>query len=265
MSVELSKNQKKNQFFILIKSLVQSSLWHYKRFTLSATFSYIEISSSYSFTQMKLSYNLLIDDEHAVKQFTQSMIENSVKIFYAMQELQNQVQQHDVITSFLFIIFSSSIYIKLNFQSLVMITQIIAQILNNQSFFIVYFSANSVTVIITSRFKKLLDIFKYEKNKDWLNTWKQSLIQRMNINDDNYFFHQAKIIYVELRLIIDKKIYNLMNQYQVNDLCIIFIFANWWHKLRHCYDNSFKTKNAHLYFHETLKQDMNSFVCWDRA
>ncbi len=115
---------------------------------------------------MKLSYNLLIDDEHAVKQFTQSMIENSVKIFYAMQELQNQVQQHDVITSFLFIIFSSSIYIKLNFQSLVMITQIIAQILNNQSFFIVYFSANSVTVIITSRFKKLLDIFKYEKNKD---------------------------------------------------------------------------------------------------
>jgi len=40
---------------------------------------------------MKSSYNLLINDEHAVEQFTQSMIENSVKIFYAMQELQNQV------------------------------------------------------------------------------------------------------------------------------------------------------------------------------
>jgi len=40
---------------------------------------------------MKSSYNLLIDDERAVEQFTQSMIENSVKIFRAMQELQNQV------------------------------------------------------------------------------------------------------------------------------------------------------------------------------
>ncbi len=54
-------------------------------------FSYIEILSSYSFAQMKLSYNLLINDEHAVEQFTQSMIENLVKIFHAMQELQNQV------------------------------------------------------------------------------------------------------------------------------------------------------------------------------
>ncbi len=63
---------------------------------------------------MKLSHNLLIDDEHAVKQFAQSMIENSVEIFRVMQELQNQVQQHDVIILFLFIILSSSVYIKLN-------------------------------------------------------------------------------------------------------------------------------------------------------
>ncbi len=51
-----------------------------------------------------------------------------------------------------------------------------------------------------------------------------------------------------------------MNQYQVNDLCIIFIFADWWHKLHHCCDNSFKTEDAHLYFREILKQDMNNFV-----
>ncbi len=88
---------------------------------------------------MKSSYNFSIDDEHAVKQFIQSMIENSVKIFRVMQELQNQVQQHDVIISFSFIIFSSSIYIKLNSQSLAIIAQIIAQILNNQSFFIIHF------------------------------------------------------------------------------------------------------------------------------
>ncbi len=80
---------------------------------------------------MKSSHNLLIDDEHVVEQFIQSIIENSVKIFYTMQELQNQVWQHDVITSFSFIVFSFSIYIKLNSQSFAMIIQIITQILNN--------------------------------------------------------------------------------------------------------------------------------------
>ncbi len=80
---------------------------------------------------MKLFHKLLIDDECAIKQFTQSMIENSVKIFCAMQELQNQVQQHDIIILSSFIILSSSIYIKLNSQFLAMITQIVAQILNS--------------------------------------------------------------------------------------------------------------------------------------
>jgi len=50
-----------------------------------------------------------------------------------------------------------------------MITQIIAQILNNQSLLVIHFSANSVAVFIASRFEKLLDIFKYEKDKDQLN------------------------------------------------------------------------------------------------
>ncbi len=209
---------------------------------------------------MKSSHNLLIDNERAVEQFAQSVIENSVKIFRVIQELQNQVWQHDVITSFSFIIFSSSIYIELNSQSLAIIAQIIAQILNNQSSFIIHFSANSVAVFIAFRFKKLLNIFKYEKNKDWLNAWKQSLIQRMNVNDDHYLSHQVKIVYVKSWLIIDKKTHNLMNQYWVNDLCIIFIFADWQHKLHHCCDNSFKTENAHLYLREILKQDMNSFA-----
>ncbi len=177
-----------------------------------------------------------------------------------MQKLQNQVWQYDVITSSSFIIFSSSIYIELNSQSLAMITQIITQILNNQFSFIIHFFANSVAVFITFRFKKLLDIFEYEKNKDWLNAWEQSLIQRMNVNDDHYLFHQVKIVYIKSRLIIDKKIHNLMNQYRVNNLCIIFIFADWWYKLHHCCNNSFKTEDVHLYFREILKQDMNSFV-----
>ena len=209
---------------------------------------------------MKSSYNLSIDDENAVEQFTQSVIENSVKIFCTMQELQNQVWQHDVIISSSFIVLNSSVYIELNSQFLVMIAQIIAQILNNQSFLVVHLFANSVAVFIASRFEKLLDISEYEKNKDRLNAWKQSLIQRMNVNDDHYLSHRVKIVYVESRLIIDKKTHNLMSQYRVNDLCIIFIFADWWHKLRHCCDNSFKTENARLYLREILKQGTNSFV-----
>jgi len=118
---------------------------------------------------MKSSHNLSIDDERAVEQFAQSVIENSVKIFRAMQELQNQVRQHDVIILFSFIVLSSSIYIELNSQSLAMIAQIIAQILNNQSSLIIHSSANSVAVIIASRFEKLLDISEYERNKDRLN------------------------------------------------------------------------------------------------
>ncbi len=50
-----------------------------------------------------------------------------------------------------------------------------------------------------------------------------------------------------------------MSQYRVNDFCI-FIFADWWHKLHHCCNNFFKTEDACLYLHETLKQDTNSFV-----
>ena len=188
------------------------------------------------------------------------MIENSVEIFRAMQKLQNQVWQHDVIILFSFIILISSIYIKLNSQFLATITQTVAQILNNQSLLVVHLFANSVAVFIASKFKKLFDISEYERNKDQLNAWEQSLIQRMNMNDDHYFFHRVKIIYVESRLIIDKKTHNLMSQYRVNDLCIIFIFADWQYKLHHCCNNSFKTEDAHLYFRETLKQDINSFV-----
>ncbi len=161
---------------------------------------------------------------------------------------------------FSFIVFNSSIYIELNSQFLAMIAQIIAQILNNQSSFIIHLFANSVAIFITFKFMKLLDIFKYEKNKDWLNAWKQSLIQRMNMNNDYYFFHRVKIIYIELWLIINKKIHNLMSQYWINDLCIIFIFADWWHKLRYYCNNSFKTEDVYLYFCKILKQNMNNFV-----
>jgi len=116
---------------------------------------------------MKLLNNLSINDELAVEQFTQSVIQNSVEVFHAMRKLQNQVQQHDNVI--LFFASSSSVYSELNFQFLVMITQIIAQTLNNQFFFIIQLSANFVIVIIASRFKKLSDISEYKKDKDQLN------------------------------------------------------------------------------------------------
>jgi len=94
------------------------------------------------------------------------MIENLVEIFHAMHKLQNQVQQHNVIISFLFIILNSSIYIKLNSQFLVMIIQIVTQILNNQSSLVAHFSVNSVVIFIAFKFKKLFDIFEYERDKD---------------------------------------------------------------------------------------------------
>jgi hypothetical protein len=115
---------------------------------------------------MKLINHFSIDDELAVKQFAQSVIQNSVEVFCAMQELQNQVRQHDNVTSFSFFASSSSFYLKLNSQSLAMITQIVAQILNNQSLLIIQLSANSVAVIIAFRFKKLSNISEYERDKD---------------------------------------------------------------------------------------------------
>jgi len=132
--------------------------------------------------------------------------------------------------------------------------------LHNQSFFIIQVFTNSVAVSIFIKFKKLLNISEYERNKDHLNVWKQSLIQRINVNDDHYLFYWVKIIYVESWFIISKKTHNLMNQYWVNDFCIIFIFINWQHKLHHCCNNSFKLKDAQLYFCKTLKQDTDSFV-----
>jgi len=108
--------------------------------------------------------NLSINNELAVEQFAQSVVQNSVEVFCAMQKLQNQVQQHDNIT--LFFVSSSSVYSELNSQFLAIIAQIITQILNNQFSFIIQLSANSVAVIIAFRFKKLSDISEYKKDKD---------------------------------------------------------------------------------------------------
>jgi len=162
---------------------------------------------------MKQSSISSIEEELAAKQFAQSVVANSVEAMRAMRNLQNKVQQHDIITSSSFSTFSSSIITELNFLFLAMIAEIVAQTLHHQLLFVVQVSANSVAVSIVIRFEKLFDIAEYEGNKDRLNAWKQSLIQRMNVNNDCYFSHCVKIAYAESQLIIGKKAHNLMNQY----------------------------------------------------
>ena len=46
----------------------------------------------------------------------------------------------------------------------------------------------------------------------------------MNINYDRYFIDRVKIVYAKSRLIIEKKVHNLMNQYRVNELCVLKSF-----------------------------------------
>jgi hypothetical protein len=77
-----------------------------------------------------------------------------------------------------------------------------------------------------SRSKKLLDISKYDENEARLNFWEQSLIQRMHINYNRYFFDEFKIAYAKNRLIIEKKTHNLMNFYRIDDLCILIFFVD---------------------------------------
>jgi hypothetical protein len=110
-----------------------------------------------------------------------------------------------------------------------------------------------------SHLKKLLDILKYDENETRLNFWKQSLIQRMHINRDRYFFDEFKIAYAKNRLIIEKNTHNLMNSYRVDDFWILIFFVDWRFALRRVCDNSYEQKNARKYLRETLKQRSINF------
>ncbi len=51
-----------------------------------------------------------------------------------------------------------------------------------------------------------------------------------------------------------------MNQYRINDLCILIFFDEWRRNLRHYCGNPFEAKDARLYFREILKQGSMSFA-----
>ena len=66
---------------------------------------------------------------------------------------------------------------------------------------------------VTHWSEKLSDTAEYNKDRDCLNAWEQSLRQHLNMNHDQYLTDCEKIAYAESQLIIEKKAHNLMSQY----------------------------------------------------
>ena len=116
------------------------------------------------------------------------------------------------------------------------------------------------TVSVIHQFKKFSDTAEYNRDRNCLNIWKQSLKQQLHMNHNQYFINYKKITYTESQLIIKKKTHNLMNQHQINDLCTLISFEEYLQELHHLYKNPFKAKNAHIYLCNTHKQNFMSFV-----
>ena len=108
--------------------------------------------------------------------------------------------------------------------------------------------------------EKLPDIDKYEGDRDNLDTWEQSLIQRMNINHDRYPTDLAKIAYAESRLTIRKKASNLMMPYRKDGICTITTFPEYRRILRHCCGNPFEEEDARTYLRDGLEQGSIPFL-----
>ena len=82
----------------------------------------------------------------------------------------------------------------------------------------------------------------------------------MNENHNRYFIDSFKIIYVESRLIIEKKTFILMMSYRKNDVCILSIFSKYFRIFRYVCENFFEVENARTYFRDTFKQDFDNFI-----
>ena len=66
-------------------------------------------------------------------------------------------------------------------------------------------------ILVTHQSDKLSDTTEYDKNRDCLNAWKQSLKQQLHMNHNQYLINYEKIMYAESWLIIRKKAHNLMS------------------------------------------------------
>ena len=109
------------------------------------------------------------------------------------------------------------------------------------------------------RSEKLPDISEYDGDEAKLDSWEQSLIQRMHVNHDRYSTDASKIAYAENRLTIGKRAHNLMNAYRVDGICRLTTFSEWRSALRLACGNPFEQEDARKYLRETLKQGSLSF------
>ena len=167
-----------------------------------------------------------------------------------LQQSQSQISDADVTS-----LFSFSLANAFDFQ---IFAQVLTDVIQRNSVSIA--STLIVFLVALSKFEKLSDIKKYERNRDQLNAWEQSFIHRMHANHDRYSIDIVKIVYVESRLIIEKKTHNLMNQYRKNDICTLMNVKKYLKKLRYCCENSHEQKDVVVYLYDTLKQSDKIFT-----
>ena len=103
--------------------------------------------------------------------FVARVIQNSTAALQRFNELQFQIEQFSIINatsfSFSFESFASfSITIFLNFETLIMIAQIVTQILVHQFSSSVVTTSQNVVALFIRLFEKLFDVVEYDKNKD---------------------------------------------------------------------------------------------------
>ena len=116
----------------------------------------------------------------------------------------------------------------------------------------------SATLIHLS--EKLPDTPEYDGDRDKLNAWEHTLIQRMHVNHDQYSTDAAKIAYAESRLTIGKRASILMMSYRKDGICTIFMFTEYQWILCHVCGNPFEAEDTCTYLQDTLKQGSMSFV-----
>ena len=107
--------------------------------------------------------------------------------------------------------------------------------------------------------EKLPDISEYDGERDRLDAWEQSLLQKMTANDDRFPDERNKIAYAESRLTIEKKAHSLMGQYRKDGICTLPTLAVWRQKLRNLCGNPFEEEDARTYPRDELKQGSMPF------
>ncbi|KAI4103836.1 MAG: hypothetical protein L6R37_003640, partial [Teloschistes peruensis] len=105
----------------------------------------------------------------------------------------------------------------------------------------------------------LPDIPECDGERDRLDAWEQSLIQKMTANDDCFPKENNKIAYAESRLAFGKKANSLMRQYRSDGICTLATLADWRQKLRALCGNPFEEEDARTYLRDELKQGTMPF------